>query len=177
MAVNQRIHEILDGREARAREIAQLNERNGGTVISFTVNFPGPDKLTRQAEFIFKAGMRAIEEKLNVRLCKKNVRFSGYEAFFVTAFSAVDAKKALVELEDSHLLGRLFDIDVFEKDLTKLSRDDLALPKRKCLLCDRPAVACGRSRRHSVEELIEEINHKVDVFEKRKTIEVLNDPI
>ncbi|MFT8361560.1 MAG: citrate lyase holo-[acyl-carrier protein] synthase [Sporolactobacillus sp.] len=168
MTVNQHIHEILEGREVRAQQIARLNDQNAGTVVSFTVNYPGADKLTPQAEVIYHAGVKAIENKINARLCKETVRFSGYEALFVTSLSAIDTKKAMIALEETHTLGRLFDIDVFEKDLTKVSRDDLSLPKRKCLLCERPAVICGRSRRHRVEELQEEINHRVDSFKEEE---------
>ena len=47
--------------------------------------------------------------------------------------------------------------DVLEKENTKISRNDLGFPERKCLLCDNPACQCGRSRKHSIEELRKKI--------------------
>ena len=44
-----------------------------------------------------------------------------------------------------------------EKENTKISRKDLGFPERKCLLCNNPACQCGRSRKHSIEELRKKI--------------------
>ena len=60
-------------------------------------------------------------------------------------------------IEDGGGLGRLFDIDVLDAGGKKLSREDLGLPPRKCLLCEQPAHACARSRTHTVMELTEQI--------------------
>ena len=58
----------------------------------------------------------------------------------------------MIALEETKI-GRLYDIDVLEKENTKISRKDLGFPERKCLLCNNPACQCGRSRKHSIEEL------------------------
>ena len=42
-----------------------------------------------------------------------------------------------------------FDIDVIDINFEKLSRKSF----RKCLICEEQAQECGRSRKHSVEEL------------------------
>ena len=52
-----------------------------------------------------------------------------------------------------HPLGRLFDLDVLHTDGRSLSRREFDLPPRRCLICDDLAAVCGRSRRHSNEEL------------------------
>ena len=62
----------------------------------------------------------------------------------------------MIALEETKI-GRLYDIDVLEKENTKISRKDLGFPERKCLLCDNPACQCGRSRKHSIEELRKKI--------------------
>ncbi len=62
-------------------------------------------------------------------------------------------KKITVDLEENHPLGRLFDIDVYDADGAAVSRQELGVPGRKCLICHEDAKACGRSRTHSVEEL------------------------
>ncbi len=59
-------------------------------------------------------------------------------------------KKYSIDLEETHPLGRLIDIDVTLKGQTNsLSRGSL----RKCFLCDKPAFVCGKNRTHSLEEL------------------------
>ena len=66
---------------------------------------------------------------------------------------AVKIKKLMTTMEETHILGRLFDIDVLDANGQKLSRD---MPRR-CLLCDKQAQICARSRRHSVSELTAKI--------------------
>ena len=82
---------------------------------------------------------------------------TGWEAFFCADASPETLKEITVAIEDRDPVGRLYDMDVIRTDGSKVSREDLHLPGRKCLLCGDPAHACARSRRHSVEELTEEI--------------------
>ncbi len=65
-------------------------------------------------------------------------------------------KNITIAIEESSQLGRLFDIDVIDVNFEKLSRKSF----RKCLICEKQAQECGRSRKHSIEELqnkVEEI--------------------
>ncbi|CSA56393.1 CitX protein [Vibrio cholerae] len=67
-----------------------------------------------------------------------------------------------MKIEREHPLGRLMDLDVIDVDGHIISRQGAQLPRRRCLLCERDAVICARSRRHSVEALlakIEEMTH------------------
>ena len=63
----------------------------------------------------------------------------------------------MCDIEDTHPLGRIFDIDVIDTDGTKLSRDSF----RKCILCDCQAQECARSRRHSVDEMFQAITELI----------------
>ena len=62
----------------------------------------------------------------------------------------VTLKRLAVDIEESHPLGRLFDIDVFGDHPTAVGREALGLAPRRCLVCDRPAHECVRSKRHSL---------------------------
>lgn len=55
--------------------------------------------------------------------------------------------------KETHPLGLIFDMDVLDANGIKFSRPTY----RKCLLCDRQAQDCARSRRHSVSELQDKI--------------------
>ena len=79
----------------------------------------------------------------------------------VVEADAVDLKAALVALEDSHPLGRLWDLDVASRQ-GSLSRRDLGHPARRCLVCDEPAHACARSQAHSRETLFAAIEAMLD---------------
>ena len=52
-------------------------------------------------------------------------------------------------MEDSFPAARLFDFDVLTPDGVKLSR----AKSRKCLICDKPAAECARSRAHGLDTI------------------------
>ena len=73
------------------------------------------------------------------------------------------AKKIAVGLEEGTPEGRIFDIDIIVKGIS-LSRSDMGLPSRSCILCGSPAKECARERNHpytdlrdAVEKLIKNI--------------------
>ncbi|MBE8117719.1 citrate lyase holo-[acyl-carrier protein] synthase [Limosilactobacillus fermentum] len=69
-------------------------------------------------------------------------------------------KEGTVAFEETTPYNRLFDLDVLIKEgetAHSLSRGELNLPVRTCLICGRPAKECGRSRRHTVSGLQERV--------------------
>jgi holo-ACP synthase len=90
---------------------------------------------------------------------------TGPEAIYVVDVDAELLKAAAAELEDEHPLGRLWDLDVIAPGQRVLSRKQLGLPARRCLLCERPAFECGRTRRHSLKELIAVIQRIVNSYD------------
>jgi len=58
-----------------------------------------------------------------------------------------------VHLEAEHPLGRLADADILAADGSVLSRADMGLPPRTCLVCSEPAVLCRRLGRHAPGEV------------------------
>ncbi|EHK2362434.1 citrate lyase holo-[acyl-carrier protein] synthase [Clostridium perfringens] len=165
---NKFLIEILKGREERAFEIKKLNEKFHGTIICLTLNIPGPDKLDELYYYAFNEATKALEASLNINVLKERAPLSGYEAYFVSDKDIKEIKRIALTLEKEHPLGRLFDIDIFYKDLSKISRKDLGEPKRKCFLCGEDAVSCGRSRKHSVFELTSSIKEKILQYKNSK---------
>lgn len=166
-AISQRSVELSDMLEARERRVLiqqQMIEEEKQPLVCLTLNIPGPVKVLPHVPEAFEEGCRRIEAALaalgaspafsNKRLI---CEFTGFEAFYSVGADALELKKALVPIEDQDRLGRLFDIDVIKTDKTKVSREDLGLPPRTCLLCESPAHVCSRSRTHSVAQLTAEI--------------------
>jgi len=94
---------------------------------------------------------------------------TGYEGFFVVNIGPESAKREAVELEESHPLGRLWDLDVivpYAGGVRPLSRAEFGLPQRRCLICEKPARYCIRARAHRPEELIERMQEMVDAYER-----------
>ena len=96
---------------------------------------------------------------------------TGFEAYFVVDMPALEVKRLCCSIEDEHPLGRLMDIDVVchfdrsgEISLKPLSREDIGLAGRHCLLCDKPARECMRAHRHSPEEIQDTIDRMVQDY-------------
>ena len=158
------IDEILNCREKRVVIQNEMIRKYKKTVISFTMNIPGPIKTNNEIKKAFDIGKNLILEKLkenNIEILEIQElnENTGNELFISTNLLAEKIKNITVVIEESSELGRLFDIDVIDVNFEKLSRKSF----RKCLICEEQAQECGRSRKHSVEELqskVEEILSK-----------------
>lgn len=132
-------------------------------VVSLGMNIPGPVKCGPSVKRAFEEGQRELEQLIDVlpgRISRKKVlgTRAGYAAIYlIRDAKPQEIKRAAINLEETHRLGRIWDIDVLKADGTAVTRRMLGADGRKCLLCGRDAKVCGRSRSHSVEELQERV--------------------
>ncbi len=152
--------QLLDIRDARVRRQKALLHTHGGNLICLTLNIPGPRKVTAQTGRIFAMAVDMVRARLRGLGCKDIPQQlvhtpAGSEGYFSVNLPPETLKTAMVEIEESDPVARLFDLDVLTADGKKVGREELGLPGRKCLLCDRDAPICARSRAHSLAELEE----------------------
>lgn len=152
--------QLLDIREARVQRQKALLHTHGGCLVCLTLNIPGPRKVTAQTGRIFAMAMELVCARLKGLGChdipQQQVHTpAGSEGYFSVDLPPETLKAAMVEIEESSPVARLFDVDVLTADGKKVSREDLGLPGRKCLLCNRDAPICARSRAHRLAELEE----------------------
>ncbi|MDK2918862.1 MAG: holo-ACP synthase [Candidatus Petromonas sp.] len=157
------LHKILLARDRRELRQKELIKRYGCSLISFTLNIPGLIKDTPLYREVHKEGMKEILRRINgkqIDAIYKEVSYkdTGAEAFVVVDLEGLELKKITVDIEESHSLGRIFDIDVINKDFKSISREEIGFEQRKCLLCDEKALICKRKKTHTNDDLIEEIN-------------------
>ena len=151
---------ILAAREQRAARTRQFLDRLRLPTIVLTVNAPGPDKNAPWVARVMAQGIAAIRDTLEQRgflVCEAASYESAAGPEWRCAVSVQRSPAALkrltVGIEESHRLGRLFDIDVFSRNLAPLGRAALGLAPRRCLVCDRAAHECVRSRRHPLSDI------------------------
>jgi len=146
---------LLESREARADYQRVLLRGYGWPLVSMMVNMPGAVKRSPLSQGIFEAGVHALRERLAgaVRYLKLRDLPTGFEGYFVVEMDAFELKAITCGLEKRHPLGRLFDIDVLDAHGRILSRGDIGLPPRNCLVCGASGPGCARSRAHGLEEL------------------------
>lgn len=148
--------QILAARENRAATQKRLLQDFGKPLICFTMNIAGPVKYSEAIHAGYGFGKRLLNARLSCVLhFEESIMPTGCEGFYVVDMPARELKQLCVQIEDSAALCRLFDMDVLDTDGQKLSREELGLPGRSCLICQKPSFDCSRSRAHSVAQLQE----------------------
>lgn len=150
--------EVLDARERRAARQKKMLKGGGGTLVSYTLNMPGPIKQFPLARAFFTRGLKRLERsfaRAGVGVGAKEV-FSeptGNEAFLSVAAPAPEVKKIACALEESSPASRLYDMDVLDGSGVKMERSAVGWPPRRCFVCGRPVVECAPRRVHGADEL------------------------
>jgi len=78
------------------------------------------------------------------------------------AHPAAEIKAHCADLEQTHPLGRLWDLDVICPQHGHVGRQSLGANLRRCLICDEPAHACSRSRNHPAEQVVSRVEKMID---------------
>ena len=166
------LEDILAAREQRVQRQRETLAQWKQPLISLTLVMPGPRKNSELARFIFN---EAINEINNICVNKEWAVISyteispitGPEALYVVDTDARTLKQTLAKMEEAHQLGRLWDLDVIDRDGTIISRSDLGMEQRKCLVCNLPGHACARSAAHPLPEIMRVIEEKVKAYQNR----------
>ena len=159
------LQELLDSRDRRARRQGELlSQFPGRALLCLTVQLPGPEKRNALSLKIARAGVEAIEKRFNPPFKETNDLETGFEGFFVIDGQPLEVKRAAAELEDTHPLGRLMDLDVIGPE-GPIGRADIGLQERRCLICEKPARYCMRAGSHTHEQLMAKIKQLVSSYE------------
>lgn len=154
------VHKILEARESRFGTIQSLTKEHE-IIISVKANTPGEDKNRYSSYFL--TGF--FEKQLGNNFILTASRFfeSNDGPFFLCTLVEKDAfivKHQLIEIETRHPLGRLVDLDLYVGG-QMVSRSDVNISKRKCLLCDNDAAVCSRNKNHEASALLKVIDEKI----------------
>lgn len=166
------LEQLLQSRDNRAKHQKDLLGKNPGrSLLCLTVQLPGTEKRNATSLKIARAGVEAIREAFSPEYEELRDLETGYEGYFLVSLPAPDAKRLACRIEDTHPLGRLMDIDVLTKQAEEdyfssagcISRSDIGLEPRKCLLCGNEVRFCMRAKTHTTEELLARIEEMVKV--------------
>ena len=148
---------MMNCRDRRVSIQNELISKYDKPVLSFCMNIPGPVKTNELIRKAFDSGKAELLKALsahNITILHTEEFHepSGDELIMALDAPAEDIKTLATEIEESHPLGRLFDME--------LSRGTY----RKCIICGCQAQECARSRKHSVEELQAKIEELLNQF-------------
>lgn len=179
------LDELLASRDARhAMQQKLMAEHSGKTLVCLTVVMPGSVKRNQQSLIVARAAVEAMRKAYNISddllpetelltnelkteagecLVERDLN-TGYEAYLITPLPLLEAKRVAVDIEDTHPLGRLFDIDVIDAQGIPVSRDRVGGQPRRCLVCYHEARYCMRMRWHTQEEIWARIKQMTDDY-------------
>ena len=158
--------QMLARREARSSTQQNFLRTHHAPLVSFSMNIPGPIKTNELIRKAFDIGEILLLEglgQLDAQILAASEIHEDTGDELLLSVGNVDAqtlKDLAVKIEDSSPIGRLYDIDVINATGLKLSRPRF----RKCLICDKQAQDCARSRTHSVQEMQDAIERLLSVI-------------
>lgn len=158
-------HNILDARESRFDKIILL-AKNHEFIVSLKANIPGDDKNIYASHFLTSLFENELKKKFTLDYINM---YEGSDGPFllcsIVSKNGLTIKKALIDIENNHPLGRLIDLDLYIRG-QMVSRSDLNISKRKCLICDNDAAVCSRNKTHSTFDLLNIIDDNILKFLK-----------
>ncbi len=167
---------ILDARESRDAVIKSWLALNK-PVILIKANTPGTDKNLWFSKVLVNYFSQLIKKTCEIDDVKHYQSLDGPYALLRLDMDGIESiKRVLIHIEESHPIGRYIDLDLYESGrMRSISRVDLDLPMRPCMLCQGDALACIRLKRHDSHQLIRRIEEDVMSFltsEMRHAIDV-----
>lgn len=171
MARKVTLEDVLDCREKRVERQKKTLSRYGAPVVSITLVWPGEVKDTEASRYAMEQALQSLDNVLEALNISPRMRWcdflaTGAEAIYSVDMDVAALKRLCVGLEETHPLGRLWDLDVIGVDGRPASRTEIGLSPRNCLLCDEAAHVCVRSRAHDVNELLSAIHRSIDDFKQ-----------
>ena len=163
------IEEMLEARERRSERQRRLQRTHKMPLLSFTMNIAGEYKRSFAIDKAFDTGAALIMDRLSSAgiapaAIEQYDEKTGCQLLMALPADAMLVKRLMTDIEEMAPIGRLFDIDVLAPGGEKLSRSDMGVEKRRCIICGKEAFICSRSRAHSADELRREIERMLSDY-------------
>ncbi|SKA90402.1 holo-ACP synthase [Caloramator quimbayensis] len=153
---NEKLWElILTDREKRYDLICEIIEKYKKPVLCGKLNYAGENKNNELSQKAFKVLLNLLKDNFKEYMLYEKILegYDGKAVIMALNISPINAKKLSISIEDSHPLGRIFDIDIYDLNKVPLSRREFGR-SRPCIICTDDARECIALKKHSFEEVI-----------------------
>lgn len=155
--------EIKSGQQSALEEENYLIDEipENCSLVNITMRIPGQIKNNRYISRVFNIVVDRFRKKYTI---VKEVLWdlsTGPQAFLIVEKDPGILKQETVEYEANDPLGTISDVNVFAVDddqVSAITREELGLPDRKCLMGDGSAKDCKQNKNHSLEEMYQKID-------------------
>ncbi|WP_245581279.1 citrate lyase holo-[acyl-carrier protein] synthase [Propionicicella superfundia] len=157
------VEQIVAARDRRKTARRRMIADHGLPVVCLTLVSPGPVKWWSWTERVFGVAEAELRRAFGdrgwmVREWEDQRPTTGPEAQIAVNASPWEIKRVLLKLEDTHLLGRLWDMDVITTDGLVLDRAKIGIRPRRCLVCTTDADTCTRTDAHPDDALLKAVD-------------------
>lgn len=149
----------LKAREKRIKHVKEFFKLNpNDSLIIIKSNMPS--SLTNKPinYYLNAIFLNFLTYQVEFEVFKKYESHDGPYIFLKIKDKNIELKRTLINIESSHPLGRLIDLDYYLESNKSVYRSDLYYPQRKCLLCDKDVFICMREGNHTPLELENKIH-------------------
>jgi len=172
------LSKILEAREDRAFLRTAIAD-SGFDSVSMSLNIPGYPKSNELLAAFFKDVLKDLliflqANRIFIKADKKLQRTDEAGDFFIAPLYKDDCcdlneiKRKTEEFEQKHKLGRLIDVDLFDRYGNPVSSGK----EKPCYFCGKyPAIYCMRNKRHSYDEMREKIFKDVSRYADERSRE------
>ncbi|MFV0424413.1 MAG: triphosphoribosyl-dephospho-CoA synthase [Bacilli bacterium] len=154
---------ILRDREQRMNLIKDVIVEHNLFVIIIKCNVCGDQKNFACFEFLKKYFLNQILNTFTIHSYDYYESYDGnYFLVQIEDDSEISVKKKLVDLENG-VFGRVIDLDLYTNLEKSVSRNDLSIKPRRCIVCGNSTISCMRNSVHTVDEVL---MHTQDLIQK-----------
>ncbi len=146
---------ILEDREKKIQLIQNKTSKTNNFFITIRANICGEDKNIKITNILTPLYFNKVLENFTVKSYEKITSYDGdYYLVEIEDKDFIETKKKLIQLESTKM-GRFIDLDLYASNQIKsISRKDLNLNSRKCIVCNDDYNVCLREKKHTKEEVI-----------------------
>lgn len=160
---------VLLARELRWQTRLHLAQTLDLPIISVTLRAPNALRLLDEYGAAFEALCAGLERLFDAEgLALSHVlstRDAEGPARHYAAEDALNAKRLCARFEEENAGGALLDADIMDEKGKPVSRQDIGMEQRACLVCgERPAAGCIAGRRHSLKETEQAFNSLIQAL-------------
>lgn len=130
-------------------------------LLYIKVNYPSDNAENNLTDKILNEMDKLICDiyKENIELKLFTTNNSGPHINMIVKDDPIKIKENLVFIEDNFLLARCVNMSVYEnKTFKEVTRKDIGVKERKCIICGEYEEVCQNEKRHTNEEYIRYIN-------------------
>ena len=146
---------ILAAKDEKQQKVNHFFSTNpNDSLLIIKANIPGPNKNFPFVNYLLKVFLNNLKTTYSFFIEHYYESYDGPYYFCGIKGKDEKIKRHLINIEETHDLGRFIDLDYFTLNRQSITRDSLNLPLRKCILCDNDAIYCARNKTHKTEKLL-----------------------